>query len=87
MNKIIRKMPNSKYQRFSDRFFQVSPLLTTPGWYVKLRSGSVLGPFSTKARAQAALFEFFGITKNASEYLIVETAEQQPKYTSNSRGS
>lgn len=80
-------MNSDKFQRFSDRLFQVSPLYTKPGWYVRLREGKCLGPFSSKAAAQLALFELFAIPPEVSENLVVETAESRPRYSPDSRRS
>jgi len=54
-------------QRYSDRFIQLSPLLTEPGWYAKLREGKVIGPFSTRDAAQIAIFNLVGIAPEDSE--------------------
>jgi hypothetical protein len=80
-------MTNNKFQRFSDRLFQCSPLFTKPGWYAKLREGKCIGPFSSKEAAKLALFELFAIPPDASEHLIVETAELSLHYAPDSRHS
>jgi hypothetical protein len=80
-------MSSDNFQRFSDRLFQVSPLLTRPGWYARLREGKCIGPFSSKQAAQLALFELFAIPPNASEHLLVETTEPTPHYSPDSRHS
>lgn len=80
-------MSSDKFQRFSDRLFQVSPLLTKPGWYAKLREGKCIGPFASKKAAQLALFELFAIPPEASESLLVETAETPQHYSPDSRRS
>jgi hypothetical protein len=80
-------MDRDKFQRFSDRLFQVSPLLTRPGWYARLREGNCIGPFASKRAAQLALFELFGIPPDASEHLLTETAEPAPRYAPDSRRS
>lgn len=77
-------MSDEKFQRFSDRFFRVSPLYTRPGWYIKLREGNVIGPFATKKLAQSALFNLFGITDNDNG-LISQTAEARNPYSGDSR--
>ena len=40
-------MAEVTYQRFSDRFFRLSPLYTWPGWYFKARRCPPIGPFVT----------------------------------------
>lgn len=42
------------YQRFSDRFFRLSPLYTYPGWYFKARDGCPIGPFLSREGAERA---------------------------------
>lgn len=74
-------MSEDKYQRFSDRFFQVSPLYTKPGWYLKLREGNVIGPYPNRSAAQAALFSLFGITDSDGTHLL----QDAPIYSENSR--
>ena len=37
-----------------DRFFQLSPLFTMPGWYFLVRDGSPHGPFLTRDEAKSA---------------------------------
>ncbi len=68
-------MAEMQFQRFSDRFFQASPLYTKAGWYIKLRDGAVEGPFPSKEAAQALLANLFGITPEMSENHIVSTQE------------
>jgi hypothetical protein len=80
-------MSNEKFQRFSDRIFKCTPLLTRAGWYAKLREGKCIGPFFSKEAAQLALFELFAIPPEASEHLISETAEAPPRYSPDSRKS
>ena len=77
-------MSKDQYQRFSDRFFQVSPLLTDPGWYIKLRQGNVIGPFSSKAVARVALFNLFGVA-DPDNKIIFESAETSGFYSGDSR--
>jgi hypothetical protein len=81
-------MAEDQFQRFSDRFFRVSPLFTEAGWYVKLRDGDVRGPFPSREAAQAMLFTLFGITPEMSEGRIYSTAENIPElFSGNSRTS
>jgi hypothetical protein len=80
-------MDRDRFQRFSNRLFQVSPLFTRPGWYARLREGKCIGPFATKAAAQLALFELFGIPPDASEHLVAETAQPPPRYAPDCRRS
>lgn len=77
-------MSKDQYQRFSDRFFQVSPLLTEPGWYIKLREGNVIGPFSSKAVARVALFNLFGVA-DADNTILFESAEATGFYSDDGR--
>ena len=75
-------MADTQFQRFSDRFFQVSPLYTQPGWYIKLRENKVLGPYPSKEAAQMALFNLFGVTGGAR---VAQTCEATVRYSTNSR--
>lgn len=68
-------MADNEFQRFSDRFFRVSPLYTEPGWYIKLREGEVKGPFDSRTEAQITLFNLFGITAEMSDGHIVSAQE------------
>ena len=68
-------MTESQYQRFSDRFFQISPLYTEAGWYLKLREDVIKGPFNSRQEAHAMLFDLFGITPDMSGDYIVSTQE------------
>ena len=77
-------MSDDKYQRVSERFFQVSPLYTRPGWYIKLREGDVLGPFANRRSAQSALFTLLGIADTDNEF-ISQTADATVPYSSDSR--
>lgn len=77
-------MSESQYQRFSERLFQVSPLLTRPGWYIRLREGKVIGPFISRETAQLALLNLFGIADSDNE-TITQTAEQHSHYARDSR--
>jgi len=75
-------MTESQYQRFSDRFFQTSPLYTEAGWYIKLRDDVIKGPFSSRQEAHAILFNLFGITPDMSEDYIVATQKSDSTYFS-----
>jgi len=75
-------MSDHRFQRFSDRFFRVSPLLTRPGWYAKLREGEVVGPFSSREAAHDALCELFGLSVEACDEL-----KFPGKYAPDCRGS
>ena len=77
-------MSEQRYQRFSERFFQVSPLYTQPGWYIRLREGKTLGPFPTKAAAQIALFNLFGIVE-LNECAQLDAQEDMQFYSHDSR--
>ena len=77
-------MTERKFQRFSDRFFQVSPLYTRPGWYIKLREGKVIGPFPSKALAQAALFNLYGIADLDGD-IVAQACETPSHYSGDSR--
>ena len=77
-------MSDELYQRFSDRFFQVSPLYTRPGWYIKLREGDVMGPYQSKEAAQAALLSLFGMV-DCNEKNLLQSAEAIVRYSPNSR--
>lgn len=74
-------MSHHKYQRFSDRFFEVSPLYTIPGWYARVREGKTIGPFPSKGDAHRALCEIFGLATDADE---AEMSSQQ--YAPDCRG-
>ncbi|MCW8824916.1 MAG: hypothetical protein OQK78_00685 [Gammaproteobacteria bacterium] len=81
-------MADSEFQRFSDRYFRVSPLFTQAGWYIKLRDGAVDGPFPTKEEAQAMLFNLFGISPDCSEKQIFSTEDPGiVAYSDDSRSS
>ncbi|WP_078484503.1 hypothetical protein [Solemya pervernicosa gill symbiont] len=48
-------MSEKNFQRFSDRYFRVSPLYALPGWYLKLRGrGKIMGPYPTRQHAEVA---------------------------------
>lgn len=73
-------MPEKQYQRYSDRFFEVSPLLTRPGWYARLREGGVVGPFPSREAAHIALCELFGLPTE-----VCEALERQLPYAPDGR--
>ncbi len=47
-------MSMSEFERFSDRFFRLSPLYAEPGWYFKIRSGTPMGPYENREQAEQA---------------------------------
>ena len=59
-------MSDHTYQRFSDRFFEVSPLFTKPGWYARLREDKAIGPFRSREAAHIALSQLFGLPLECS---------------------
>lgn len=77
-------MAVKQFQRFSDRFFQLSPLYTRPGWYIKLRENTVVGPYPCREAAQAALLTMFGIADPDGE-IISQVSESTVLYSDNSR--
>ena len=77
-------MSDDQYQRFSDRFFEVSPLYTRSGWYIRLRGGKVIGPFICKAAARVALFNLFGVIHSEAQP-DVKTAPLITPYSANTR--
>ena len=77
-------MSDNKYQRFSSRMFQVSPLFTSPGWYIRLREGKVIGPFANKETAQTALFNLFGITDTDNQ-IVTRIAGATYQYSDDRR--
>lgn len=46
------------YQRFSDRFFRLSPLYADPGWYFRVRGEAPVGPYSSRTRVETAAREY-----------------------------
>ena len=72
-------MSEQKYQRFSDRFFELSALFAEPGWYFKLRGGEIKGPYSSRENAQNELYALFSISNRYPEQEMIEV------YSGNSR--
>lgn len=68
-------MSERQYQRFSDRFIQISPLYTEAGWYLKLRDDEIKGPFHSRKEARSILSDLFGITPEMSGDYIDSTPE------------
>jgi len=76
-------MEENQYQRFSDRFFQTSPLYTEAGWYLKLRDDVIKGPFNSRQEAHTMLFNLFGISLDMmSEDYIIATQKSDSTYFS-----
>ncbi len=80
-------MSKEIFQRFSDRFIQLSPLLTEPGWYAKLRGGDIIGPFSTKSAARIAIFNLIGVAFEVNEQVAFHIDDMSMRYSQNSRSS
>ena len=47
-------MADIVFQRFSDRYFQLSPLYAPAGWYFKARGISPMGPYFSRVAAEMA---------------------------------
>lgn len=48
------RMEKSHFQYRDDRYFQLSPLFTQPGWYLNVPYSSPLGPFPSRDAAKMA---------------------------------
>ena len=53
-------MATDSHPRYSERYFYLSPLYATPGWYFRVRGGHSKGPFMRKEDAVRAAGDFAG---------------------------
>jgi hypothetical protein len=51
-------MASESHPRYSERYFYLSPLYSTPGWYFRVRGGKSKGPFYRKEDAVKAAGQF-----------------------------